>query len=95
MSKVKFRIRSAGIKPGDTLFVSDAEAARLVANHHAVYVLDDELELEVDLGTVAAVLERVGDDKALAQAALDAEQAKGDGARVTLVDKLKAVIDGE
>jgi hypothetical protein len=42
--------------------------------------------------TVAAILEAVGDDKAGAAAALEAEQAK-DKPRSTLVDALQAVID--
>jgi hypothetical protein len=43
--------------------------------------------------TVAAILDAVGSDKAGAAAALEAEQAKGDKARSTLVDGLQAVID--
>ena len=51
---------------------------------------DNEDGSPVD-GTVDEVLGRVGDDPALAQAALEAEQAKGDKARSTLVEKLGAV----
>lgn len=41
-------------------------------------------------GTVEEVLDRVGDDPAAAQAALDAEQAK-EKPRATLVEKLQAI----
>lgn len=44
-------------------------------------------------GTVDEVLTRVGDDPAAAQAALDAEAAKGEKSRSTLVEKLQAVVD--
>lgn len=94
MPEIQFRIKSFGIKPGDRMVVSDEEAARLVRGHHAFYVADDELALEVDLGTVAGVLEQVGDDKAKAEAALTAEREKGEDARVTLVSALEAIIDG-
>lgn len=43
--------------------------------------------------TVAAIVKDVGDDKAKAQAALEAEQAKGDEARSSLVEKLQAIVD--
>lgn len=46
-------------------------------------------------GTVDEVLDRVGDDKSKAQAALDAETAKGGKARSTLVEKLRAIIEAE
>lgn len=42
-------------------------------------------------GTVAEILARVGDDPALAREALDAERAKGDDARSTLVAALEKV----
>lgn len=42
--------------------------------------------------TISAVLEQVGDDKALAAAALDAEQAR-ETPRSTMIAKLQAVID--
>lgn len=44
-------------------------------------------------GNVKDVLAAVGTDKAKAQAALDAEKAKGDDARGSLVDKLQAIVD--
>lgn len=43
-------------------------------------------------GTVAQVLAAVGDDQAKAQAALTAEQAKGDKARKGVVDGLQAIV---
>lgn len=42
--------------------------------------------------TVKEVTDEVGDDPAKAQAALEAEQARGDDARSSLVSKLEAVI---
>jgi hypothetical protein len=45
--------------------------------------------------TVEEILAAVGTDKEKAAAALAAEQAKGDGARKTLVRKLEAVIGEE
>lgn len=41
--------------------------------------------------TVAQVLLEVGDDPTKAAAALESEQAKGDRARSTLVEKLEAI----
>jgi hypothetical protein len=46
---------------------------------------------DVPDGTVAAVLSWVGDDTDRARSALDAESAKGDRARKTLVDALTAL----
>lgn len=43
--------------------------------------------------TVDGILAAVGDDKGKANKALDAEKAKGDDARSTLVDKLQAIVD--
>lgn len=43
--------------------------------------------------TVAKVLDAVGDDKDKAAAALAAEQARGDEARSTLVEKLRAIAE--
>jgi hypothetical protein len=45
--------------------------------------------------TIEEVVASVGQDKEKAAAALAAEQAKGDGARKTLVRKLEAVIGEE
>lgn len=42
-------------------------------------------------GTIAKVLDEVGDDPQLAAQALAAETAKGDKARSTLVEKLTAI----
>jgi uncharacterized protein (DUF2336 family) len=41
--------------------------------------------------SVGELLDEVGDDPALARVVLDAESAKGDSARKTLVDKLEAI----
>lgn len=46
-------------------------------------------------GTVAQVLEWVGDDRDRAQAALDAEQGKGDSSRATLVAALTKLLTAE
>lgn len=43
--------------------------------------------------TVDQVLDQVGDDPAAAQQALDSENARGDDARVTLVEKLEALVE--
>jgi hypothetical protein len=52
-------------------------------------LLVDELDLsQIGEHTVAAVLDWVGDDTERRQAALAAEQAREDGARSTLVEKL-------
>ena len=42
--------------------------------------------------TVDGILAAVGDDPVKAQSALDAETAKGDKARSTLVEKLQAIV---
>jgi hypothetical protein len=54
------------------------------------------VEADMSASTVAKVLESVGDDPAKAAAALSAEQAKGDKARKSLIDKLEALVaDGK
>jgi hypothetical protein len=52
------------------------------------------VEADLSASTVAKVLESVGDDPARAEAALAAEQAKGDKARKSLIDKLEALVAG-
>jgi hypothetical protein len=52
------------------------------------------VEADMSASTVAKVLESVGDDPARAEAALAAEQAKGDKARKSLIDKLEALVAG-
>lgn len=47
------------------------------------------------LATIPEVLAEVGDDRAKAQAALDAEQARGEDARSSLVEKLEALVRTE
>lgn len=49
--------------------------------------------VQVPDGTATEVIDWVGDDRARARAALDAEQAKGDDARTTLVAKLSKLAD--
>lgn len=90
--KIRLLRGTKGLKRGSEILVSADRADALVANHHATRVFE-VLDLEVDLGTIAGVLAEVGDDKAKAQSALDAERAKGDSARVTLIAKLQAVLD--
>lgn len=50
---------------------------------------------QVPDGTVAEVADWVGDDRDRARAALDGEQAKGDGARSTLVAALEKLLSAE
>lgn len=45
------------------------------------------------VATIAKILDEVGDDPDKALAALEAEQARGDDARSTLVDKLTKIVD--
>lgn len=45
--------------------------------------------------SVSDILTEVGDDKAKATAALEQEQARGDAARKTLVEKLQAIAKAE
>lgn len=44
--RVQYRIKSVGIKPGDREWVSEAEAARLAANGHALVVGEKDVEPE-------------------------------------------------
>lgn len=50
---------------------------------------------DLTAGNIHDVLERVGDDKVAAQAVLEAEKAKGDDARTTLIDDLEKIIAAE
>lgn len=50
------------------------------------------VEADMSASTVAKVLESVGDDPSRAAAALSAEQAKGERARKSLIDKLEAIV---
>lgn len=52
---------------------------------------DDDPEALID-GTIDEVTDRVGGDKALAKAALEAEEAKGAKARTTLLSELRAIL---
>lgn len=52
------------------------------------------VEADMSASTVAKVLESVGDDPDRAAAALAAEQAKGERARKSLIDKLEALVAG-
>lgn len=81
-----------------------AQAERAAAEYQAILAgLPEDVRAEVAPTTVTAtgggstpkiedVMSEVGDDAAKAQAALAAEQARGDDARPRLVTKLEAVI---
>lgn len=56
-------------------------------------LVDDADDEEVPVGTIDEVLAWVGDSPDRAGRALDAEQAKVDGARSTLVARLNAILD--
>ena len=92
MTLVVLRVKTKGRNVGDEIDVDPEIAHQLVSMRQARYAPGVELGLEVDLGTVAGVLSVVGDDKEQAQAALDAEREKGDGARVTLISALEAIV---
>lgn len=73
--------------------VDDASGDRLVAKGMATKVAADAVAPSLAKEpSVKEILAEVGDDKAKAQAALEAEQSKGDDARSTLVDGLQAVL---
>lgn len=67
--------------------VSDYDLAAELAGDRRADVAPDPAD-----GTVAQVLEQVGDDPDLAREALDAESGK-DKPRATLVSKLEAIIE--
>lgn len=50
------------------------------------------IEADMSSATVAMVIEAVGDDAERAAAALAAEQAKGERARKSLIDRLEAIV---
>ncbi len=50
------------------------------------------IEADMSAATVGKVLDAVGDDPVRAEAALTAEQAKGERARKSLIDKLEAIV---
>lgn len=50
---------------------------------------------DITAGTVDEVLARVGSDATHADAVLEAEQAKDDGGRSTLIDALQRIVDGD
>lgn len=98
----------AVVKPGqlekDKAEQAKALAERAAAEYQAILAgLPDDVRAEVAPSTVSAtggdkeptakeIADSVGDDPAKAKAALEAEQARGDDARSTLVKKLEAVI---
>lgn len=63
------------------------EGAEVVLDHERA-VAAAELAAFVTSSTVPEVLDRVAEDPELAEAAYAAEEARGDDARVTLLDKL-------
>lgn len=72
------------------------DVKRLLKEKYLAEVDDtDAAEPESKEPTVKEILAEVGDDKEKAAAALEAEQAKGDKARSSLVEKLQAVVDAE
>lgn len=70
--------------------LTDEQLAELAATSAPEPFTGTDAEL-ID-GSVDAVLDRVGADRDLAQRALDAEMAKGDKARSTLVEPLTAMV---
>lgn len=98
----------AVVKPGqlekDKAEQAKAIAERAAAEYQAILAgLPEDVRSEVAPSTVAAtgstkepsakdIADSVGDDPVKAKAALEAEQARGDDARSTLVKKLEAVI---
>jgi len=74
--------------PGPTL--DEAEIPNATVGGSSGRPRDDS----ASAGTIAEVLDRVGDDPDKAQEALDAEEAK-DKPRAGLVEKLQAVIDAD
>jgi hypothetical protein len=88
MTDVILKGASYGAQPGDRVSVDPDRAADLVAAGRADYAEKPGGRAD----TVEAILAGVGDDKTLAQAALEAEQAKGERARSSLVGKLEAIL---
>lgn len=79
----------AGWQP-DAILLEHADGQR-VALPRSLWSADGEPAAAVE--KVADVLRRVGDDPDAARAELDAERARGDAARSTLVRDLQRVID--
>jgi len=50
--------------------------------------------VEVPKGSASVIMDWVGNDSTRAVLALDVELAKGDNARVSLVKRLKEIVDG-
>lgn len=84
-----------GAEIGDRITVEDDRVAGLIAGGVCRELYPEELEDAKPAGrppSIEVILAEVGEDKAAAQAALDAEAARGDDARPTLVSKLGAII---
>lgn len=100
------RVRWKGLKPGrESTIVAhrfNPEKHEKLAGKPTVDVngrpLPPKFQTTIDEAagrrTIDVILAEVGDDPEKAAAELEAEQAKGDTARSTLVEKLQAVIDG-
>jgi hypothetical protein len=86
------------LEPGDPVEVDDDVAGRPPAGDDPGAGLlaqtGNFVEADLSTSTVAKVLESVGDDPERAAAALAAEQAKGDRARKSLIEKLEALVAG-
>ena len=84
------------LEPGDPVDVDEAVAGRAPQGDDPGEGLLAQtanfVEADMSASTVAKVLESVGDDPDRATAALAAEQAKGDKARKSLIDKLEAIV---
>lgn len=83
---------------GDTVSLSKDDVER--GEGHDAFVTDgseEQADLAYDpkTATVDDVLAYVGEDPARASDALEYENAKGDKARTTLVEKLEAIADPE
>ncbi|HEY9395945.1 MAG TPA: hypothetical protein VIP58_17465 [Nocardioides sp.] len=82
--------------PGPDLVAALAAGEKARGSEQRPEVLEalEAAQAEPDLteGSVAQVLERVGEDPEAAAAALEAEQAKGEDARKSLVEGLQKVI---
>jgi hypothetical protein len=84
------------LEPGDPVEVDEDVAGRAPDGDEPGEGLlaqtGNFVEADMSASTVAKVLESVGDDQERAAAALAVEQAKGDKARKSLIDKLEALV---
>jgi hypothetical protein len=93
----------APVAPGETLPAAavdrdDPHDQHLLADGLLIDIADQAGDTPADQiadHTIEQILDWVGDDQVRRQQALDAEQARGDDARKTLVDKLDTTPDTE